>query len=508
MTKTIFHWFIIAVCLFATYGCGGDSSNSRAAQDLIDDTLPTVTGTTPTGGTVSILGGLTDLGDLLEPAGDHWYNTVANAINDQGIVVGHSLNTAFSWDPATEIMTNLSGHMAPYNDYYFRKIDAPVTPLIGFFMSEAVDLNTPNDQNPSLNIIGNSLSGPDGKRAFIVKDGEFIDLPPILDTRLEFEIRTYSEAVDINSQGEVVLTLQDEIGRHAYYWDGISYVDIELPTDFDDDDDPDTPPLMRSVTVPAYIPLARIVGEDAAAVAINENGHIAINSGDTAIFFDFNYYPDVYETLNYLPGATKTVAVDINDSAYTNNDGIPDGHIIGNSGNGSLDILDDDSVRGFFWDGGAMYPIDHLGGGTSVATDINNSDQVVGAAKTDTGDFHAYLWTLDEVTEKGVMLDLGTLGGANSYATAINEAGQVTGWSETGEYYTEEDVIVPIRHAFLWSGGVMYDLGTHNDFYDYPFIPSFPFSEGVAINADGEVAGSSISINNHNRGFVLTPELP
>jgi hypothetical protein len=54
----------------------------------------------------------------------------------------------------------------------------------------------------------------------------------------------------------------------------------------------------------------------------------------------------------------------------------------------------------------------------------------------------------------------------------------------------------------------MYDLGTHNDFYDYAFVPSYPFSEGVGINATAEVAGNSITINEHYRGFFLSPEFP
>jgi probable HAF family extracellular repeat protein len=497
---------MIAVCLLALSGCGGDSSNSSDAQALIDDNTPTVSGPTPTGGTVSVLTGLTDLGDLLEPDGDHWYFTKPAAINDNGIIVGTSNNgipnrAAFMWDPTTELMTFLGIHSEfgrPYFDYYIQKIVNPIESDEGFIYSEAVDVNSSGD------IVGNSITTDGNKRAFIRKDGEFIDLPPILDTfdgDFDFEIRSFSEVIDINDKGEVVLTAEDKTGRHAYYWDGdvLNVTTITLPRDDE---------TTFEVTVPLYRHLARITGDDAAPVAINESGHVAINSGGTAIYHDLNWDVDVFEVLNHLPGATRTVAVDINDSVYTNNDDIPDGHIIGNSGNGSLDINDDDSVRGFFWDGGAMYPVDHLGGGTSVTTDLNNNDQVVGAATTASGTHHAFLWTLDPATEKGVMRDLGTLGGDNSYATAINEAGQITGWSETGDFYSEHDVVVAVRHAFLWNAGVMYDLGTHNDFYDYLFVPSFPFSAGVAINAAGEVTGSSITINNHHRGFYLAPALP
>jgi probable HAF family extracellular repeat protein len=65
-------------------------------------------------------------------------------------------------------------------------------------------------------------------------------------------------------------------------------------------------------------------------------------------------------------------------------------------------------------------------------------------ATTSTGEAHAYLWS------GGVMQDLGTLGGSSGADTAINDLGQVVGNSRTagGEL-----------HSFLWQGGAMTDLG-------------------------------------------------
>jgi probable HAF family extracellular repeat protein len=155
-----------------------------------------------------------------------------------------------------------------------------------------------------------------------------------------------------------------------------------------------------------------------------------------------------------------------------------------------------------------MYPVDHLGGGSSVVVDMNNFDQVAGNSETADGSIHAFLWTLGE-DERGIIRDLGTLGGSNSFATGINEAGQVVGYSETGAFYTEQGIDpVPVWHAFLWDKGVMYDLGVHNDFYDYPFVQPYPFSEAVDINAGGDVAGNSMTINSHYRGFYLLPDFP
>lgn len=53
------------------------------------------------------------------------------------------------------------------------------------------------------------------------------------------------------------------------------------------------------------------------------------------------------------------------------------------------------------------------------------------------------------------VVDLGTLGGQSSYATAINASGQVVGRSDGGRNVGE--------HAFLYSDGVMKDLGETNE---------------------------------------------
>ncbi len=524
MKKFFMMWVGLALMCLALAGCGGGGGgDSAAAQELVDSgtTTPPPSGgggTTPPPSTEpsapGALGALTDLGDLVMPQGDWWYYTRAVAINDAGTVIGQSnrgnpAKAAFKWEPGSSAMTYLGIHPGVYEDFYSQRVQTVLSNPSPFIYSEAVGINT------SGTIIGNSTTGlgwPDEtkKRAFVWQNGTFIDLPPLpglfIDTGTGFILTftSFSEAVDINDKGEVVLTAEDTDGRHAYYWDGVSTHTVTLPRDDGTTFD---------VVVPGpYTLLGRIVGEDSEAVAINENGQAVVNSGGTAVFHDLNW--DVVETLNHLPGfgaSVETIAVDINDSVYTNNDGIPDGHVIGNSGINSgepeFSLVDEDSMKGFFWDGGIMYPVNDLGGGTSEATDLNNKDQVVGAATLAEGNFHAILWTLD-ANKKGIIRDLGTLGGANSYATAINEAGQITGWSETGKFYEEQGVSVPIRHAFLWAQGIMFDLGTHNDFYTRPFVPYYPFSEAVALNASGKVAGNSTSINAHSRGFYLSPVFP
>jgi probable HAF family extracellular repeat protein len=63
-------------------------------------------------------------------------------------------------------------------------------------------------------------------------------------------------------------------------------------------------------------------------------------------------------------------------------------------------------------------------GGYSWATGINNSGQIVGYSGLGNGTTHAFLYS------NGVMKDLGTLGGTNSYAYGINDHGDVVGVSD------------------------------------------------------------------------------
>ena len=448
--------FLLVVLVVVSFGCGtqgGSSSSSSGTTGSTTDTTVVDVETDIVDGTsdvqsLSDLGeSLTDIGDLVGSTDNTWWYSHAMNVSDDGFVVGQTNagsipKAAFLWDSSSLTMSFAGMHSGTYDG------------TNDFIYSEAVNVATVSGVQM---VVGNSTTGtnwPDEeeKRAFIYNSATdtFIDIPPL-------DGENFTEAVSINSSGYVLVNADDADGRHAY---SVSY----------------------SGGILTYERLGRILGEDSEAVAINTNNEAVVNSGGTAVFHDLD--ADAIEVLNFFPNDSETIASDLNNN----------GHVVGVSGD-----------EGFFWRGGSMYPLGHLGGGSSEAVDINNNDVVVGNSATSSGT-HAIRWSL--VDGAGVMLDLGTLGGANSYAVAINDAGQVIGYSETGDYYAEGDQEVAIVHGFLWQDGIMYDLGTHHDFFEYPFDESFPMSEAVALGEDGSIVGNSLTINNHSRAFYLKVVAP
>ena len=141
-----------------------------------------------------------------------------------------------------------------------------------------------------------------------------------------------------------------------------------------------------------------------------------------------------------------------------------------------------------------------LGGTESFGSGLNASGQVAGESFT-TADAatHAFLWKpTTPGGASGTMYDLLTLGGTNSYGYGINAAGQITGASDrTGDSRT---------HAFLWklstpngTSGTMYNLGSLGG----------SESNGSAINASGQVSGSSLTTADAAyHAFLWKPTLP
>ncbi len=119
----------------------------------------------------------------------------------------------------------------------------------------------------------------------------------------------------------------------------------------------------------------------------------------------------------------------------------------------------------------ALTDLGTLGGSASTGLAINSAGKVTGVADLP-GDVaqHAF------VAAGGTMTDLGTLGGMNSGGVAINGAGQVTGYADTAGTGFQ---------AFVSDGAGMTELSLGGT-----------YGQGEAINSQGNVAGYSDTVGN------------
>jgi probable HAF family extracellular repeat protein len=131
----------------------------------------------------------------------------------------------------------------------------------------------------------------------------------------------------------------------------------------------------------------------------------------------------------------------------------------------------------------AVTDLGTLGGTNCLAYGIDNREQIVGAAQTRTGSYHAFLF------QGGRMMDLGTMGGSNSWAFGINGHGWIVG---TSELWNSN------RHAFLCTnaltGSRMMDLGTLGG----------SNSAARMVSMHGDIVGWASMSNGSYHAFFMT----
>lgn len=148
------------------------------------------------------------------------------------------------------------------------------------------------------------------------------------------------------------------------------------------------------------------------------------------------------------------------------------------------------------WDAGGIHDIGTLGGRDSGARGVNASGQVVGSAETSSHERHAFLYSV------GVMKDLGTLGG-DSEASAINASGLIVGKSRVDKKSLHVWSAPPQTRAFLYLKGVMTDL---NSLVSGPLADSVTLSEAPAINDLGLIAATGLDRHTGaTRAYILRP---
>jgi len=247
--------------------------------------------------------------------------------------------------------------------------------------------------------------------------------------------------------------------------------------------------------------LPTLGGANGQALAINNAGEVAgmaetPNADPNPDCAVSQFRPVIWEKgqireLPTYPGDADGIPVGINDK----------GQVVGGSGAcGAFNPL-----SGFYyvdyhallWESdGSVHDLGNLGGSGSAALPvgnfaigINNQGQVVGHSDLPNNTtFHAFLWT----SETG-MRDLGTLlGDVASLAIDINDGGDVVGASLDASFNPR---------AVLWENGAPVDLNTR--IVSNP--ANLTLQLAWSINSRGEIVGLAVTNTGEAHAFAATP---
>jgi probable HAF family extracellular repeat protein len=233
------------------------------------------------------------------------------------------------------------------------------------------------------------------------------------------------------------------------------------------------------------------------AAAINNQGQVVGWADDSttsyyskAFFWAGNGSP--IQNLGTLDGQVASVSIAL---AINNN-----GWVVGNSDDGN-------ATHGYLWTGSGPMQVLSLGGTFAQANGINSSGTVVGAALTASGSAQGFIYASGVMIDTGPLINIaindnaqiaaaypsepgvveqaylvsasgqaqniGSLGGTLTQPQGINNSGQMVGFSNTVAGY---------KNAFLYSRGVLTDLGT---------LDAMDTSVAYGINNNSAVVGTS-----------------
>ena len=233
----------------------------------------------------------------------------------------------------------------------------------------------------------------------------------------------------------------------------------------------------------ANVDLGALGGLKSSAYSINNNGKIV---GRADIDYAGDVSPCLFDSTgnknNKNLGMFGMVSSTI--GAYCIND---KDHIVGQSGGFSYVAL-----HACFFDHILHSDLGTLGGSSSCAYSINNSDKVVGQADyvvNHNSYYHACLF--DTSFYGGNNKDLGSLGGYDSIAYSINDSGLIVGQAD----FTTES---PGRwyHACIFDasgGGDNIDLGTLGGFG----------SKALFVNNENQIVGSASDSSGQGRACLF-----
>lgn len=236
-------------------------------------------------------------------------------------------------------------------------------------------------------------------------------------------------------------------------------------------------------TIAGYdvIDLGTLGGNSAVPFGINDQGQV-VGHSTTA-----NGEPHAFVWEN---GAMRDLAPDRPNTRAT---------IVTNSGIIAGQEYRNPNAKILTWIGGVASVVPTGGEGGVWLADVSEAGAVLGSV-SDTHHDRSFVWNGGVTQPLGGLPAPSSGGNAFSWAKDMNDAGQVVGSSEVAEYAGQ-----PISHAFIWTDGVMRDLGLlgQKQCDARPDI-SCGAADATDINNNGVVAGWSTDSSGYGHAVVWT----